>query len=119
MIENKRSIGKRYEEQAKKYLEQQGYKILICNYRCKKGEIDLIAKDQDCIVFCEVKYRTTENFGNPLAAVNKKKQQVISTCALYYLQEQGLKDISCRFDVVGILKDEIVLVKDAFMYTGR
>lgn len=118
MKENKRSVGKRYEEQVKIYLEQQGYEILKSNYRCKKGEIDLIAKDQDYIVFCEVKYRTTENFGNPLAAVDKKKQQVISACALYYLLEQGLNDTPCRFDVIGILKDDILHVKDAFMYNG-
>ncbi|MDD3141303.1 MAG: YraN family protein [Lachnospiraceae bacterium] len=119
MKENNRATGSRYEKKAMIYLEQQGYKIITSNYRCKKGEIDIIAKDGECLVFCEVKYRTDERKGNPLEAVEMKKQQTISNCALYYLMEQKIADnISCRFDVIGILGDEMFLIKDAFMFIG-
>lgn len=57
--ENKRAVGTLYEKQACEYLKSKGYKILICNYRCKCGEIDIIAKDGAYLVFCEVKYRKT------------------------------------------------------------
>ena len=119
MRENKRAIGSRYEQRAIAYLEENGYKIITSNYHCKKGEIDIIAEDGEYLVFCEVKYRTNEGSGNPLEAVNIKKQKTISKCALYYLMEQGIMDdVSCRFDVIGILRDDIFLIKNAFMFNG-
>lgn len=115
MKQNNREIGCRYEKAAAFYLEQSGYEILEYNYRCKIGEIDLIAKDGEYLVFCEVKYRRSEDKKNPLEAVNKKKQKTIVRCAQWYLTEHNLWDVPCRFDVIGISRKEICLLKNAFM----
>lgn len=58
MENNRRRTGARYEQTAGRYLETKGYQILEYNYRCRRGEIDIIARDQECLVFCEVKYRS-------------------------------------------------------------
>ncbi|EOS41052.1 hypothetical protein C808_00217 [Lachnospiraceae bacterium M18-1] len=114
MERNKRKTGAAYEQAAGYYLEQQGYVILQYNYRCRIGEIDLIAQDGDCLVFCEVKYRKNGSRGNPLEAVDAKKQYRISRCAQYYLMEKRLGDIPCRYDVIGIEGSRITLIKNAF-----
>lgn len=115
MGQNKRKTGAAYEQAAGYYLEQQGYVILQYNYRCRVGEIDLIAQDGDCLVFCEVKYRKNGKAGNPLEAVDKRKQYRIARCAQYYMMEKRLgDDIPCRYDVVGIEGSRLTLVKNAF-----
>jgi len=112
--QNKRKTGSEYEQAAGYYLEQSGYEIVQYNYRCRKGEIDIIAKDGACFVFCEVKYRTDERKGNPLEAVDARKQRILFQCAQYYLMEHHLGDVPCRFDVVGIEGTKITLIKNAF-----
>ena len=114
MAQNKRKTGAAYEQAAGYYLEQQGYVILQYNYRCRVGEIDLIARDGDCLVFCEVKYRRSGSWGNPLEAVDARKQYRISRCARYYMMEKRLGDIPCRYDVIGIEGSRITLIKNAF-----
>ncbi len=104
-----------YERAVGYYLEQQGYQILEYNYRCKIGEIDLIARDGEYLVFVEVKYRRDQGKGDPLEAVDRKKQRKICRCAGYYLLEHHLGKIPCRFDVAGIEAHRIVLLKDAFL----
>ncbi|HAG65712.1 MAG TPA: YraN family protein [Ruthenibacterium lactatiformans] len=118
MEKNRRKTGAEYERLAGRFLEKQGFHILEYNYRCRKGEIDLIARDGKYLVFCEVKYRKNASKGYPAEAVGGRKQKIISQCAQYYLMEKGLADVPCRFDVVGILGEEISLVKDAFGYIG-
>lgn len=93
-------IGERL---AAQYLKEQGYQILEHNYRLRTGEIDLIAKEGERIVFVEVKTRRTLKFGVPQAAVTITKQKQISKIALSYLQTHDLLDVPCRFDVVAIL----------------
>lgn len=115
MEQNRRKTGAAYEQAAGYYLEQQGYEILQYNYRCRAGEIDLIARDRDCLVFCEVKYRKNGSKGNPLEAVDGRKQYRISRCAQYYMMEKHLGDIPCRYDVIGIEGQRITLVKNAFV----
>lgn len=117
---NRRQTGAEYEHVAGHYLEKLGYEILEYNYRCRLGEIDIVAKDGKYMVFCEVKYRSDNRKGNPLEAVGVKKQQTIFRCAMYYLTENQLSDVPCRFDVVGIdgvsgMKEpEITYIKNAF-----
>lgn len=118
MKQNKRQIGMNYEKQAGAYLETQGYEILQYNFYCRMGEIDIIARDGAYLVFCEVKYRDTDEKGHPLESVSPAKQKKISQCALYYLSKQECTDVACRFDVVGILGEEIVLIKNAFDFMG-
>ena len=113
---NRRKTGADYEKAAGFYLEQMGYEILQFNYRCRLGEIDLIAKDGAYYVFCEVKYRRNTSKGHPAEAVDARKQHVIARCAMYYITANRLPEIPCRFDVVAILGEEITHIKNAFEY---
>lgn len=118
--ENKRQTGAYYERAAGHYLEQLGYEIMEYNYRCRSGEIDIIAKDGVYVVFCEVKYRADGRKGGPLEAVDARKQMTIFRCAMHYLTEHHLNGVPCRFDVIGIqgkngIKDaRVTYIKNAF-----
>ena len=111
---NKREVGSHYEQVAKAYLEKQGYRILANNFRCKLGEIDLIAQRDAYIIFVEVKYRRTLAFGYPREAVNYTKRQHILRTAQYYLMTQIGYEAPCRFDVVEVLDDKVTHLKAAF-----
>ena len=111
---NKRSIGTRYEQLAETHLQEMGYQILEQNYRCKRGEIDLVAKDGEYLIFCEVKYRSALTAGHPLEAVDARKQRKILQAARMYLLEHGLEEVPVRFDVVGICSDEVIVIQNAF-----
>lgn len=116
MQENKRRLGSAYERVAGAYLVQRGYKILEYNYRCRFGEIDIIAEQGGYLVFCEVKYRKNQTVQHPLEAVDFLKQRTISRCAGWYMLAHEECDRPCRFDVVGILGQKISLVQNAFEY---
>ena len=103
MFNNRLSLGKKGEAQARKHLKKQGYRILEQNYRCRFGEIDLIAEHDGCLVFVEVKTRSGLAFGQPSEAVTRHKQQQISKVALEYMAKSGLRDQPARFDVVAVL----------------
>ncbi|MBO4627832.1 MAG: YraN family protein [Lachnospiraceae bacterium] len=112
---NKRSVGSVTEERAMEYLTGQGYEPVQRNYRCRAGEIDLVARDGEYLVFAEVKYRRTEEFGLPEEAVDAKKQLRIRRAAAWFLKEQRIpEDTPVRFDVVAMDSREIRLYKDAF-----
>ena len=110
--------GAEYEQKAGAYLEEQGYEILEYNFRCRAGEIDIVARDGEYLVFCEVKYRTDASTGHPAEAVDTRKQRRISKCALYYLTCHGLADQACRFDVVSFEGETVTLYPNAFDYLG-
>lgn len=116
--ETKHAIGQTYEDLAVSYLQLQGYEILEQNFRYRRGEIDIIAKEKETYVFCEVKYRSTARDGYPEEAVSVAKQKRISACALWYLQGKGLGEASCRFDVICILGGELTHYRNAFFYGG-
>ena len=108
-------LGIQGEALATEHLENQGYKILELNYKNKIGEIDIIAKDGETIVFIEVKARQSLRFGHPREAVNFYKQQKIRNVAIGYLKFKKLYErVSVRFDVVDILGDKITHIKNAF-----
>ena len=114
---NKRRLGGVYEEQAARYLEEQGLVIVECNYRCRFGEIDLIVQDGEYLVFVEVKYRHTGERGWASAVVDWRKQKAVSRTAEFYLFKQGYGlDTPCRFDVVAIDGDRIEWIQNAFDY---
>lgn len=115
MKKNNRETGNIYEKQAAAYLQNNGYDILEQNFRCKLGEIDLIAQKDNTLVFCEVKYRSSEAKGHPFEAVDRKKQEKIIKTAYYYLTYKRGEIPACRFDVIGILKEEIIHVENAFV----
>ena len=111
---NRRKTGQEYENVAAEYLRAQNYQILEKNYRIRSGEIDLIARDGAYLVFVEVKYRKNASSGDPLEAVDFRKQKKIIQVARYYLYEKRYIDIPCRFDVIGICGDSICHIKNAF-----
>jgi putative endonuclease len=118
MAMQKKELGKKGEEKALRFLKKKGYRIIEKNYVCKMGEMDLIAKEKDTLVFIEVKTRTSTMFGPPQLAVTKFKQRQLSKVALNFLKEKKLEDVKARFDVVAILLvqegEEIELIRDAF-----
>ena len=112
-------LGKSGEEIAEKYLSQQGYKILEKNFRSQQGEIDLIAREKDFLVFIEVKNYSFRSLGTPLSAVKISKRQSIIHAARTYLYKKDIRDIYCRFDVITIFRRPdgsraIELYKNAF-----
>ena len=112
---NKRTVGNDKEQLAAEFLKQQGYVICEKNFRCRSGEIDIVARDGRYLVFAEVKYRADGRKGEPEEAVTVHKQQTIRKVAQYYLLRYGVsEDTPCRFDVVGIRGEEIRVTKDAF-----
>ncbi|MCR4674446.1 MAG: YraN family protein [Lachnospiraceae bacterium] len=112
-----RKKGSCYEKLAAEEMEKEGYTILEMNYHCKVGEVDIIAKDKEYLVFAEVKYRKNAKTGMPQEAVNFKKQKKISSTAAYYLMSHHFSDdVSVRFDVISILGDEVTIIKNAFPY---
>lgn len=101
MKKYRQEIGKLGEQKAKRYLIRRGYQIVESNYRTKAGEIDLIARENDCLVFVEVKTRTSEEYGTPAEAVSFYKQQHMQKSAQYYLWRHG-GECECRFDVIEV-----------------
>lgn len=118
MLNQTQKFGEAGEAIAARYLKKKGYRIIETNYRTKLGEIDLIAKDKDTIVFVEVKSRRSWQFGNPKAAVTPQKQRKISMVALQYLKATHRSNASARFDVAAVTlsrdKPQIEIIKNAF-----
>lgn len=112
---NKREVGAQKELLACEYLQEKGYKIVEQNYRCKVGEIDIVARDGYYLVFVEVKYRKNVKMGTPFEAIDSRKQKTIRTVAKFYMYENHISENEpIRFDAVGILGDSIEVIKDAF-----
>jgi len=114
----KLALGKKGEDIAVKYLKKKGYEILDKNYKTSIGEIDIIAKDKDIIVFIEVKTRITKRFGEPFESITKEKKYRIFKIALFYLtKNKNLSHLQIRFDVISILFKNQYYIKhiiDAF-----
>src|SRR5688572_25291603 len=91
------------ERAAKKHLQKQGLKYLAANFRSERGEIDLIFRDEDCLVFVEVKSRSSEDWTRPAAAVDSRKRRLLSQCGLDYLRLLKNPEIKVRFDIVEVL----------------
>ena len=110
---NNRETGSRYELLAAAYLEQQGFHIIEKNYRCRGGEIDLIAKEGNVLCFVEVKYRAGRGAGLAEEAVTPAKWRKIRRTAQYYLMERRLPaDGLYRFDVVAVNGSEVTLYRN-------
>tara|TARA_Y100000588_G_C14214208_1_gene908067 strand:+ start:136 stop:492 length:357 start_codon:yes stop_codon:yes gene_type:complete len=112
-----RRIGVAAEEEAKTYLLERGLNHLVSNYRTKLGEIDLIMKEGECLVFVEVKYRKSMAYGHASSYVNQTKQKKIIKTAYLYLQAMRYRHhCPYRFDVLSILGEtkHIEWIKNAF-----
>ena len=95
--------GRAGERAAKKFLQQSGLKFLAANFRSKRGEIDLIFRDGDCLVFAEVKTRSSEEWSRPAAAVKADRRRRLTRCALDYLRLLNQPEAKVRFDIVEVL----------------
>jgi len=113
------ATGKQAEESACRYLLENGLKLIEKNYKCRSGEIDLIMRHNDSIVFVEVRYRHNNRFGSGAESVVKRKQDKLISAALHYIQTHGKSARSAsRFDVISIRdsfgKDHIEWIQNAF-----
>ena len=113
-----KDVGREGEAAAARLLRDRGYKILARNYRCRHGEIDIVAFEGGEYVFVEVKTRLSDEKGSALDAVTEAKQRKLARVAEQYIAERGLDDRPCRFDVVAVTPgggeaDEVV--RGAFM----
>jgi len=98
--------GKIGERAARRHLRQAGLKFLTANFRSRRGEIDLVFRDADCLVFVEVKARSSEDWTRPAAAVDARKRRLLSLTALDYLTLLKRPPVKIRFDIVEVLLDE-------------
>ena len=111
---NKRQLGTYYELLAIQYLISKGYTILIHSYRCRFGEIDIIARDKEYTIFIEVKYRKSGMYGYPREAVNINKQKRIIRTAMCYLKNEVGYESLIRFDIIEFLEDKVTHLESAF-----
>ncbi len=115
VIINKRKVGDKYEKIASEYLIAQGLDIIDRNFRLRSGEIDIIARDRDYLVFVEVKARTNDKMGFSLESVDYRKISQIKKVAEIYLYKNNISiNQGIRFDVVGIDNGNISWIKNAF-----
>jgi len=109
--------GRIFEHKACRYLQRQGLVLLEQNFHCPGGEIDLIMRDGDCLVFVEVRYRRHPAYGNGIESIDWRKQQRLITCAGRYLQQQQTT-LAVRFDVISFSlnrgQETLEWIKDAF-----
>ena len=110
---SKQKAGDLAEAQARCYLEKQGLKFLIANYRCNCGEIDLIMQHGKTLVFIEVRCRADSRYGSAAESVDSRKQHKLIKAAQYYLQQHRLQ-VPCRFDVVALTSGTLNWIPDAF-----
>ena len=111
---HKKLLGRVGERLAVKYLKSIGYQILETNYTTTFGEIDIVAKDGEYVVFVEVKTRSSDYFVNQSEAVNYKKREKYRSLAHAYLLKTGETEQSCRFDVVEVVKKQVNHIINAF-----
>ena len=118
MTRERLDLGRLGEELALKEIKRLGYKVVTKNYRCPLGEIDLIARAADCLVFIEIKTRKDSSLGYAKEAVDQRKMRQISKVALAYMKANDCMDSKARFDVIAIHikgeRAEIEFVRNAF-----
>jgi len=99
---NRKALGALGEKRAREFLKKRGYRIVETNFRCREGEIDIIARDKDYLVFVEVRTRTGSQFGTPEESITFAKREKLTSVALAYLQTHKNLPSLWRFDVVAI-----------------
>lgn len=109
-----RKLGQEGEKLATEYLMKKKYRIVATDYACPIGEIDIIAIKRDCLVFVEVKTRSTTEYGLPCEAVTPYKQNKIRKVAEYFMLHNGYEDSECHFDVIEIVGENINHIENCF-----
>ena len=122
-MDQRQSLGKLGEDLACEELERRGYAIVERRFRTRCGELDIVARDGDVLVFVEVKARSGGGFGSPFDAVTWQKRQRLSAMAESYLLHKRIAGVACRFDVVSVLQDAsghtVELMRGAFDMESR
>lgn len=118
-MQNNRKVGEAQEARTVFELEKLGYRILQKNFRCRIGEIDIIARHQGYLVFVEVKYRKNHSSGYAAEAVTRKKQKIISRVADFYIRTHCQTFPPCRFDVAALDGEQVTIYENAFEYVPR
>lgn len=114
MTQARRALGGKGEALAASWYQARGYEVLDRNWRRPAGELDLVLRKDSTVVFCEVKSRSSAAFGLPAEAVGPVKQGRIRRLALLWLSETVPGPVELRFDVVGVLGDDIEVIEAAF-----
>ena len=114
MSQHRRALGARGEDQVAAWYRSRGYSILDRNWRCREGEIDLVASRGATLVICEVKTRSSLAFGSPAEAVGWSKQRRLRRLAARYLRESSRRARHVRFDVASVLAGEVEVIEAAF-----
>ncbi|MES9858690.1 MAG: YraN family protein [Sedimenticola sp.] len=113
----KKESGDEAEAQARAHLERAGLQMVEKNYRCRRGEIDLIMRQGNTLVFVEVRYRRSDAFGSAVESITATKRQRVITAASHYLTCHKQNNSACRFDVVAISgeqRQQLEWIRDAF-----
>jgi putative endonuclease len=105
MSDDRQKLGRWGEQLAAQYLESHGYKVLDRNWRCRRGEIDLVAKEGDVLVFVEVKTRRGRDYGTPEEALTRYKVKRLLELGQRYMLERDLEDVEWRVDLVAVELD--------------
>jgi putative endonuclease len=111
--------GASAEASAVELLVDSGYQIVERNFRCKLGELDIVARDAGVLAFVEVRSRSDDEHGSAVEMIGPGKQRRVARVAAYYLAARSPAFDECRFDVVAITAGEAILLKDAFRLRGR
>jgi putative endonuclease len=106
MTRQRQAVGAYGERLASRYLQDAGLVLLDHNWRCREGEVDLILRDGDDVVFCEVKTRRTDTYGTPAEAVGVRKVRRLRRIAACWLAQASIRPAGVRFDVVAVLMPE-------------
>ena len=114
MTDARRAFGQAGEDRAAAWYRAHGYAVLVRNWRCREGELDLVVQRGRVLVFVEVKARRTDRFGTPAEAVTPTKQRRLRALARRYLEDTDLRPGGLRFDVVSILADRLEVIEAAF-----
>ena len=99
-------LGRDGEQAAVSYLESHGFRILDRNWRCAEGEIDIVAAERQVLVICEVKTRSSTQYGSPLEAITRSKRARLRRLAVRWLVAHGVLFEEVRIDVIGLVRDE-------------
>jgi putative endonuclease len=122
-VDGRRELGARGEEVAARFLEARRYTIVARNFRCRAGEIDLVALDDREVVFVEVRSRRGTRAGTPLESVDPRKQAQVVRVARHFVAARGWTERDARFDVIGVRFDQeppaVEHVRGAFLAEGR
>jgi putative endonuclease len=110
----RRSLGAHGEGLAAQWYEARGYRVVVRNWRCREGELDLVLARGSVVVFCEVKTRRSNAYGSPAEAVTPAKQARLRRLAVRWLHDTGTRAGTLRFDVAGVIGDRVEVIEAAF-----